>query len=148
MRIFFVVALFLLISCAQQQSQSSTAQSQEAVIVQIKSDSLDSQNQKTQTQSTEKTIYAVREFSVSAVKFEFVPATIEVNQGDTVRLKITSGDVRHGIAIQGYNIRKDLPVNQEVTIEFVADKKGEFPFYCSVFCGSGHGTMRGLLVVK
>ncbi len=89
----------------------------------------------------------LREFLVSAANFEFVPSTIEINQGDTVRLKITSGDTRHGIAIQGYDISKELPVNQEVVIEFVADKSGKFPFYCSVFCGSGHSAMKGLLIV-
>ena len=32
--------------------------------------------------------------------------------------------------------------------EFIADKKGEFEMFCSVYCGQGHGQMKGKLIVK
>jgi len=122
-------ALVLLVACT---SQSATLSEKQVSVVQ---------------EPPEPVVSTVREFLVSAANFEFVPSTIEVNKGDIVRLKITAGDKRHGIAIQGYDIRKELAVNQEVVIEFVADKVGEFPFYCSVYCGSGHSAMKGLLIV-
>lgn len=34
-----------------------------------------------------------------------------------------------------------------VTMDFVADKPGNYSFLCTVFCGSGHGSMRDVLVV-
>jgi heme/copper-type cytochrome/quinol oxidase subunit 2 len=38
--------------------------------------------------------------------------------------------------------------SDEVTVEFVADKPGAFSFACAEYCGSGHGRMKGRLVVN
>jgi len=35
-----------------------------------------------------------------------------------------------------------------VEFEFVADKVGEFNFFCNVYCGEGHSEMGGKLVVR
>jgi nitrous-oxide reductase len=35
-----------------------------------------------------------------------------------------------------------------VTIEFIADTPGVFPFYCSEFCSALHLEMTGYLIVK
>ena len=43
----------------------------------------------------------VREFQITAERFQFSPSTIEVNQGDTVRLVVRSVDVAHGFRIDG-----------------------------------------------
>lgn len=90
----------------------------------------------------------VKEFDMIAKRFVFQPEVITVNEGDTVLLHITSTDVAHGIALPEFGVRKSLPAGKEVDIEFVADTKGEFGFRCSVFCGSGHGSMVGKLVVQ
>ena len=90
----------------------------------------------------------VKEFEMEARRFAFEPGTITVSKGDTVRLKITSSDVTHGFAIDEYDINEKLPSGQEVIVEFVADKAGTFDFYCSVYCGSGHREMDGVLVVE
>tara|TARA_Y100000310_G_scaffold341499_2_gene440830 strand:+ start:935 stop:1336 length:402 start_codon:yes stop_codon:yes gene_type:complete len=88
------------------------------------------------------------EIDMVAKQFEFDPEVIEVNKGDTVILHITSVDVAHGISIPEYGVDEFLGVDEEVTIEFVADKEGEFNFICNVFCGSGHGAMKGTLIVN
>jgi cytochrome c oxidase subunit 2 len=90
----------------------------------------------------------VREFDMTANEFTFNPSTIEVNEGDTVILHITSVDVAHGIAIPEFNVTQDLPVGEETTVEFVASKKGTYSFHCNVFCGTGHREMTGTLVVN
>lgn len=90
----------------------------------------------------------VKEFEIIAKQWEFVPGTITVNQGDNVKLKITSLDVNHGIWLNEFGVNEMLEVGKTVEVEFVADKKGEFSFTCNVFCGRGHGTMRGTLIVK
>lgn len=89
----------------------------------------------------------VKEFTVTAKKFDFSPASINVKEGDTVKLTINSLDVPHGFAIDELGIKKDLPVGS-TTVEFTATKKGTFRFYCSLFCGSGHREMEGKLVVE
>ena len=93
-------------------------------------------------------IEEVREITMIAQKFEFNPSTIEVKQGETVKLTIRSIDVPHGFAIAEYGIRERLDPGQDVHIEFVADKAGEFWYFCSIPCGSGHGNMRGKLIVR
>ncbi len=90
----------------------------------------------------------IKEFSIIAKQWKFDPATITVNQGDKVRLSITSIDVAHGIAIPDYRINEYLTPGQTVNIEFTADRKGTFIFSCSVSCGVGHTGMRGKLIVN
>jgi len=103
----------------------------------------------TTTSTTTKTTSSpVKEFTMTAKQWAFDPAIITVKQGDTVRLKITSTDVAHGFALTDFNVKVDLAPNKEETVEFVADKKGEFTFFCSVMCGEGHRDMTGKLVVE
>jgi cytochrome c oxidase subunit II len=91
---------------------------------------------------------SVKEFSIIAKNWRFEPSLIEVNEGDTVKLTVESVDITHGISIPAFKVNENLQPGDKVAIEFVANKKGEFPFICSVFCGSGHGGMRGTLIVK
>ena len=89
-----------------------------------------------------------KEIIMKAFQFDFDPNIVEVNLGDRVIIKVTSTDVPHGFGIREYNINEYLSPGQEVTIDFIADKKGTFTFYCSVACGGGHGAMRGKLIVN
>jgi len=90
----------------------------------------------------------VKEISLEAKQWEFVPAVVTVNQGDLVRLTVTSTDVAHGIAISAFGVNKKFDAGETVTVEFTADKAGTFPIVCNVFCGSGHGSMKGSLIVQ
>jgi cytochrome c oxidase subunit 2 len=90
----------------------------------------------------------VKSFTMTAKQWEFVPSTITVNEGDTVQLIITSIDVAHGFVLSEFGVDAVLEKDKTVRVEFVADKKGTFNFFCDVFCGEGHSTMKGSLVVK
>lgn len=90
----------------------------------------------------------LKEFDMSARQWSFEPATIMVKEGDTVRLNIKSEDVTHGFAISEFGVNERLLPGKTTTVEFVADKKGEYIFFCSVPCGSGHGGMKGKLIVE
>ena len=89
-----------------------------------------------------------KEFDLIAKKWSFEPNTITVNQGDTVKLTIKSLDVDHGFFLREFNVNQPLEPGQTTTVEFLADKTGTFTFSCNVFCGQGHGTMKGKLIVK
>lgn len=89
-----------------------------------------------------------RIINMTAKRYQFDPQVITVNQGERVRLNITAVDRDHGIQIKGYGINKKLKKGVPTTIEFTADKAGTFPFRCSVWCGLGHGRMKGQLIVK
>lgn len=91
-----------------------------------------------------------KEFNVRSFNFGFDPPTIEVNAGDKVRIILTSDDIPHGLAINEFMVNKrvDPSPSEPTVIEFLADKKGEFSFYCSIPCGDGHLDMKGKLIVK
>ena len=90
----------------------------------------------------------VKTFEVKADAYKFIPDTITVNQGDKVIIKAIAIDKHHGIGIKAFNINKDLPKGEWVTIEFTADKEGEFTIHCSKFCGWKHFWMKGKLIVQ
>jgi len=91
---------------------------------------------------------SIKEFNIVANDFEFNPGIIMVNEGDTVVLHIESGDTEHGIAIPEFEVSQTLPLGETTDVEFVADKKGTYTFFCNVYCGSGHRDMKGTLVVN
>lgn len=46
----------------------------------------------------------VKEFNITLRRYHFIPPTIEVNQGDRVRINLMSEDVEHGFYLDGYDI--------------------------------------------
>jgi heme/copper-type cytochrome/quinol oxidase subunit 2 len=89
-----------------------------------------------------------RAIEMIASRFKFEPETLQVTQGDRVRLTLRSADTEHGFTIKKMNVRVAVPKTGEpVTVEFVADRPGTYEFKCSEYCGSGHGRMKGQLVV-
>ncbi|MBS3150239.1 cupredoxin domain-containing protein [Candidatus Woesearchaeota archaeon] len=91
---------------------------------------------------------SVKEFDIIARQWEFEPSVITVNEGDRVILHVESVDVAHGIAISEFGVNEYLNPGETVDVKFIADKKGEFEFYCNVFCGEDHSSMAGRLIVK
>jgi cytochrome c oxidase subunit 2 len=91
-------------------------------------------------------------FEIVAKRFAFEPATIEVIEGDRVRLVVRSADGPHGVEIKKFKVKKAVPRakpgDSPVTIEFVASEAGSFPILCSEYCGNGHEDMTGTLVVQ
>lgn len=55
---------------------------------------------------------------------------------------------QHGFFIQGMmDVPLTVPVNQEITVTIVPTQPGEYTIICTIFCGTGHGNMHGLLDV-
>lgn len=90
----------------------------------------------------------VRVIELTASKFKFVPDPMVVKKGEKIRLIAKSTDVKHGIAIPEFKVNLVMPADKKAVVEFTADKAGEFRSHCSVFCGLGHGKMKGKLIVK
>lgn len=86
--------------------------------------------------------------AVTAQKFAFVPREIRVKLNQVVELQLVSVDTNHGFGLKRYGIRTELPKGQTVSVRFLADELGEFPFECVVFCGLGHFRMEGKLIVE
>ncbi len=56
---------------------------------------------------------------------------IEVKKGDRVRIKIMVTSGMHDFKIDEYGVYADTQMNKESVVEFVADKTGEFVYYCT-----------------
>lgn len=87
-----------------------------------------------------------------AVRSSFEPNKIEVNQGDRVTIYLTNieqtTDELHGFGLGEYNLNVVVDPGEMKVIEFVADKAGVFPYYCTNFCSALHQEMQGYLLVK
>jgi cytochrome c oxidase subunit 2 len=103
----------------------------------------------------------VKEIPLQAASWAFTPTEIRVNQGDIVRLLITTAQDEvalyngHGFGIDGYNVNAFLVKGTTQVVEFKADKAGEFIFRCTSFCVHGEGVdpnnhfnMVGKLIVQ
>lgn len=96
----------------------------------------------------------VKVFNVTAYQWSFSPSPIEVNRGDTVILRITATFEKdptfkqHGFFLEVYQLQETLDQGKTVEVKFVAERSGTFNFFCTIFCGTGHSTMRGQLIVR
>ncbi len=92
------------------------------------------------------------EVYMTAVRSHFNPEHVTVKEGDHVIWRITNieraVDATHGFALPQYNINLSLEPGETATIEFVADRAGTFPFYCSEFCSALHLEMMGYFMVE
>ena len=84
---------------------------------------------------------------MTAKKYEFTPSTITVVRGQPVRIEITALDKTHGIEIKQFHVKTKLEKGKKTLVEFTPDQAGEFEIKCSEFCGTGHGHMKGKLIV-
>ncbi|MBI4146248.1 cupredoxin domain-containing protein [Candidatus Woesearchaeota archaeon] len=79
---------------------------------------------------------------IEATRAEFLPSEIKVKKGTYVKLVITAVDVAQRFTMPTYGVDEPLPVGQDITIEFLADREGSYTFY-----SEGHKGMEGRLVV-
>ena len=90
---------------------------------------------------------ADRHIKINASSFVYDPGVIRVNPGDRVTLELSSMDVTHGIAIDGYNLQVTAEPGQSQSLTFIADQQGTYRLRCSVTCGALHPFMIGKLHV-
>ena len=88
-----------------------------------------------------------RTFSVSAHKYAFTPARIEVRQDDLIRVTFSTDDIPHSFTIDKYRIAKRVEPGKPIVFEFRADQPGRFPIYCNLTADDGCKKMIGELVV-
>ena len=84
---------------------------------------------------------APKRIEVSAKRFTYTPAEITLKKGEPVVLVLTSEDVTHGLKFKELNLNTKVEKSKPSELAFTPDKAGDFVGHCSVFCGSGHGSM-------
>lgn len=78
------------------------------------------------------------------------PNRVTVRLGTEVRLFIRNIDtVSHGFALPDFQVAvPEIKAGETAIVQFQANKKGTFPFVCTVWCSDHHMQMRGELVVE
>lgn len=101
-----------------------------------------------QTPAQSKTTGEVKEFVVEGNNFKFAPTTLTVKKGDRVRVVFKNTGGLHDFVIDEFQVAtKQIQGNTEDVVEFVADKAGQFEYYCSVGQHRQMG-MKGTLTVQ
>jgi cytochrome c oxidase subunit 2 len=84
---------------------------------------------------------APQRIEVTATRFAFAPGEITLKKGQPVVLVLKSKDVAHGLRFRELNVDVKVGANDTAEVQFTPEKTGNFTGHCSVFCGSGHGSM-------
>ncbi|WP_435116491.1 cytochrome c oxidase subunit II [Halolamina sp. C58] len=87
---------------------------------------------------------------VVARQYLFQPGSsepIEVPAGEPVTFHVTTPDVTHGFNLAGTNVNSMVIPGQIAEFTVTFDETGEYGIVCHEYCGSGHHTMEGQVVV-
>jgi len=88
------------------------------------------------------------EVYVLAQVWTFQPREIRVPVGSTVTFYLTSKDVQHGFRLDNTNINMMVLPGEVSRLTATFDEPGEYNFVCHEYCGVGHHTMYGQLIVE
>jgi cytochrome c oxidase subunit 2 len=84
---------------------------------------------------------------IRAKRFVFTPKDLRLKKGEPVTFELTTEDVFMGFSLPDFKVRSDIVPGKVTKLAFTPDKAGTFTFLCDVFCGDGHESMSGTLVV-
>lgn len=98
--------------------------------------------------SAEETQPQTRTFEITGRNFAFSQTELRVNVGDTVVINFSSTDGFHDWVIDEFDAQTDrVNTGESASVTFVADRAGEFEYYCSVGSHRELG-MVGTLIVE
>jgi cytochrome c oxidase subunit 2 len=89
----------------------------------------------------------VMEARVLAQAWSFSPKEITVPVGTKVTFLVTTKDVQHGFHLEGSNINFMVIPGQISKLSTTFTTPGTYNFYCHEYCGVGHQTMYGQVIV-
>lgn len=85
---------------------------------------------------------APRRIVITVKRFSYDPGEITLKKGQPVVLVLKSEDVAHGLRLRDFKINIKVKAGGTAEAQFTPDKTGDFIGHCSVFCGSGHGSLK------
>jgi cytochrome c oxidase subunit II len=89
-----------------------------------------------------------RVIKILARRFTYTPDKLTLKKGVPVVLELTTADVLMGFNAPDFQTRADIIPGKVARVRLVPDKIGTFTFLCDIFCGSGHETMNGTIIVE
>ncbi len=78
----------------------------------------------------------------------FIPPEIRVPVGAEITFTATSADVLHGFHVEGTRLNMMLIPGQVSRNTYTFQQPGEYVIICHEYCGLGHHTMFGKVVVE
>ena len=91
---------------------------------------------------------APKVIDITAKRFGFTPNEITLKKGETVKLRIVSQDVTHGLYLKPLKIDADIEPGKTTDIAVTPQTLGKFTAICDHFCGVNHGNMKMTIVVE
>jgi cytochrome c oxidase subunit 2 len=73
--------------------------------------------------------------------------TLIVPLDQPVKLVMQSPDVIHSFYVPAFRVKKDVVPGRYSTVWFTAIQEGEFPIFCTEYCGDEHSSMLAKVVV-
>lgn len=96
--------------------------------------------------------YTVELIARAPLNGNWYPRKLTVPFGQEVRIRIRNIEtVSHGFALPDFNIEpaiNEIKAGEVKEVKFLADKKGAFPFFCTVWCSNEHLHMNGEIIVE
>ncbi len=72
---------------------------------------------------------------------------LELEKDQSYRIHLTSMDWQHGFSLQPVNINLQVLPGYEMVVTMAPDKAGDYAIVCNEYCGIGHHTMLGKIIV-
>jgi len=85
---------------------------------------------------------------IAVKRFDFTPNALRMRKGVPVVLEFSNADTGMGFSAPDLAVRTDIPPGKVTRLRVVPGKVGTFPFFCDIFCGSGHEDMTGTITVE
>ena len=82
-----------------------------------------------------------------AARYGFFPPVIEVPADTTVKFRIASADVLHGVHVPNTNASTMIVPGYVSEITTAFPTPGKYAFLCNEYCGLGHDSMWSRLIV-
>ena len=73
---------------------------------------------------------------------------IRLKKGVPVVIEFENDSIIMGFSAPDLGVRTDIVPGKVTRLRIVPTKSGTFPFFCDIFCGSGHEDMTGTISVR
>ncbi len=71
-----------------------------------------------------------------------------LKKGERYKLHLSSLDLQHGFSLQPLNLNLQILPGYVYVMDIIPKEAGEFGVICNEFCGIGHHTMVGKIIVE
>lgn len=86
------------------------------------------------------------EVYLTGMTFQWYPI-LQLTAGATYRLHMSSLDVNHGFSLYPMNVNFQVVPGYDYALQVTPTEAGDFRIICNEFCGIGHHTMVGRVIV-